>query len=76
MGHTIALNFERRLHALHRLSGRNGCHAAYRAGINIPLDCCDGAWLGERSLTPAKFFEKFSPSEAATAIGQSFRLAA
>jgi hypothetical protein len=76
MGHTIAFNFERRLHALHRLPGRNGRRASNRAGINIPLDCRDGACLGERGVTQANFYEKFPPSDAAIAIGQSLRLAA
>jgi len=76
MGHAIALNFERRLHALHRLSGRNGCRASYRAGINIPLDCRDRAWLNEGGVTPAIFYEKFSQSDAATAICKSLRRAA
>ncbi|HHQ2783788.1 2Fe-2S iron-sulfur cluster-binding protein, partial [Pseudomonas aeruginosa] len=44
MNHRIALNFEDGVtRFIHAAPGETVADAAYRQGINIPLDCRDGA---------------------------------
>ncbi len=44
MGHTVALNFEDGVtRFIGRMPNETVADASYRVGINIPLDCRDGA---------------------------------
>lgn len=52
MNHRIALNFEDGVtRFIHAAPGETVADAAYRQGINIPLDCRDGA-CGSASAWP------------------------
>ena len=52
MTHQIALNFEDGVTRFIEANlGETVADAAYRQGINIPLDCRDGAW-GPASASP------------------------